>query len=117
MRLPAWPLTAEVRHNLFLAFKEALHNVVKHAKASEVRVSLALEPNAFALAVADNGTGFVPAGQGTEPQLSPDRTAPGNGLANMRRRLEEVGGHCDIRSAPGAGTKVELGLPLKPQAA
>ena len=41
-QLPAWPLTAEVRHNLFLAFKEALHNVVHHAAATEVRVSLVL---------------------------------------------------------------------------
>jgi len=56
--LPAWALTAEIRHNIFLAFKEALHNVVKHARASEVRVSLELLPSGIALTIADNGSGF-----------------------------------------------------------
>ena len=55
----SWPLTAEVRHNVFLAFKEALNNVVKHAQASEVRISLELKPEGFMLVVADNGRGFV----------------------------------------------------------
>ena len=55
---PAWALTSEIRHNVFLAFKEALHNVVKHAAATEVRISLELEPDGFSLMVADNGRGF-----------------------------------------------------------
>ena len=57
--LPALALTAEIRHNVFLAFKEALHNVVKHAQATEVRLSLELRPEGFMLVIADNGRGFT----------------------------------------------------------
>ena len=102
--IPPLPLTAEVRHNLFLAFKEALNNAVRHAAASEVRVALTLEPGGVALAVEDNGCGFSPgasAGAGAA-----DRFASGEGLENMRRRLAKVGGVCEIDSAPGKGTRV-----------
>jgi len=101
---PPWPLSAEVRHNLFLAFKEALNNAVRHAAASEVRVALTLEPGGLALAVEDNGCGFSPgasAGAGAA-----DRFASGEGLENMHRRLAKVGGVCEIDSAPGKGTRV-----------
>ena len=110
MQLPAWPLTAEVRHNLFLAFKEALNNVLKHASATEVRVSLALTPSGFALSVDDNGRGFHPAEIGKSAVERADRDvtrlAPGNGLENMRKRLEEIGGVFELRSSPGEGTRV-----------
>ena len=59
-QFPARVITAEVRHNLFLAFKEALNNAIKHAGASEVRISLAVKPAAFILTVEDNGNGFAP---------------------------------------------------------
>ena len=59
LHLPTLPVTAEVRHNLFLAFKEALHNIVKHAAANEVRVELKLEAAQLTLQVADNGRGFL----------------------------------------------------------
>jgi signal transduction histidine kinase len=105
-------LTSEVRHNVFLAFKEALHNVVKHASATEVRVSLEVFPNAFALTVTDNGCGFtLPEANVSAARRqpgSPGRLAAGNGLLNMRKRLEEVGGQCRWESAPGAGTKVRF---------
>ena len=110
MNPPAWALTAEVRHNVFLAFKEALNNVVKHARASEVRVSLELKPGSFMLVVADNGCGFdwgprkgqtVAAGEDSRPEAR-------NGLVNMQRRLEEVGGCCRWDTAPGEGTRVKL---------
>jgi len=113
VHLPAWPLTAEVRHNLFLAFKEALHNVIKHAAASEVRISLSLQPAAFALAVEDNGRGFAPETPGGEVASDPARLASGNGLANMRRRLAEIGGRCEIQSARGKGTKVTFIVAVK----
>ncbi|MBE0543765.1 MAG: ATP-binding protein [Verrucomicrobia bacterium] len=110
LRLPSWPLTAEVRHNLFLAFKEALHNTVKHAAASEVRVSLALKPLGFVLTLADNGRGFSPVALNREPSSEGDRVASGNGLANMRRRLVEIGGHCDIQSRSGTGTTIAFAV-------
>jgi len=110
MQLPAWVLTSEVRHNLFLAVKEALHNVIKHAGATEVRITLTLAEGSFMWEVEDNGRGFV---SGSRSQSSPDRLASGNGLANMHKRLEDVGGSCEVQSAPGAGTCVKFVVPVK----
>jgi signal transduction histidine kinase/ligand-binding sensor domain-containing protein len=109
IQLPAWPLTAEVRHSLFLAFKEALHNVVKHASATEVRVSLTLAKSGFAASIEDNGRGFDPANVGaTAMTKDPLRISAGNGLANMRKRIEGIGGECQVDSAPGKGTTVRF---------
>ena len=101
LHLPHWPITAEMRHNVFLAFKEALHNLVKHAGANEVSVSLATDEAGFHLTVRDNGHGFNPAA------VSP-RPGRGNGLKNMRQRLEKIGGRCEIQSAPGTGTEIQF---------
>ena len=110
VQFPDWRLTAEVRHNVFLAFKEALHNVVKHAAANEVRIVLTLKKSAFELMVADDGRGFdYRNGTPNDPR----RISAGNGLGNMSRRLREIGGHCDIESVPGQGTKVVFAVPLK----
>jgi signal transduction histidine kinase len=121
LHLPSWPLTAEIRHNLFLAFKEALNNVVKHARASEVRVLLELLPNGFVLLVSDNGCGFNLNGHkddsptdtvnpGRPEGSTSGRLTPGNGLLNMRKRLEEAGGHCQLDSASGEGTRVRFAI-------
>ncbi len=103
--LPAWPITAEVRHNLFLAFKEALNNAVRHAAATEVRIALSLRSDAFVLMVGDNGRGL-----GTRPAGSsePGRIAAGHGLANLERRLARIGGRCEISGGTGGGTNVAL---------
>lgn len=112
MQLPPALLTAEVRHNLFLAFKEALNNAVRHADASEVRVSLTIEPAGFALRVEDQGRGF--SAETARPASSdPRRLVGGNGLANMHQRLAEIGGRCDIHSTSGKGTVVTFFVPLK----
>ena len=71
LALPAMRVDAELRYNLFLALKEALNNVVKHAKATEVWLRLRIEPRAFTLIVEDNGQGMPAAG--------------GNGAAGVRR--------------------------------
>jgi len=110
--LPRLPVSADVRHNLFLAFKEALHNAVKHARASEVHISLILEGKAVVLEVCDDGVGFA-----VEPpyrdRAEADRVASGNGLENMRRRMAGVGGRCDVQSEAGRGTKVRLLAPIQ----
>ena len=113
VQLPTWRITAEVRHNLFLAFKEALHNVVRHAKASEVSIVLHIEPEAFALVVRDNGIGFTPDNAMQNSPGEPGRLARGNGLANMRRRLQKLGGHCEIQSTSGQGAEVSFVVPVK----
>jgi signal transduction histidine kinase len=107
-QFPRGPLTSEVRHNLFLAFKEALHNVVKHAGAPEAFIELRIGPETLELAVKDDGRGFQPG------DLNPgqDRLSGGNGLENMRRRLDTVGGTCEIHSAHGQGTQVVFRIPV-----
>ncbi len=103
LHLPHWPITAEMRHNVFLAFKEALHNFVKHSGANEVSVALATDDDGFHLIVRDNGKGFDPANVSSRP-------GRGNGLKNMRQRLEKIGGRCEIQSAPGAGTEIKFSV-------
>jgi signal transduction histidine kinase len=113
VHFPEWHLTADVRHNLFLACKEALHNVVKHSGASEASIKLVERRDSFELVIADNGCGFSPATkwQG-RPEVS-DRQSSGNGLENMTRRLSGIGGTCAIRSTPGEGTDVTFTVPLR----
>jgi len=116
VQFPEWRLTAEVRHNVFLAFKEALHNVVRHAAATEVRIVLTLEKIAFELSITDDGRGFAPHPE----KITADdagRFSSGNGLENMIRRLREIGGSCEIQTAPGRGTKVIFKVLLKVVAA
>jgi signal transduction histidine kinase len=112
LQLPTLPVTAEIRHNVFLAFKEALHNIVKHADAREVRVELKLEAAQLALQVADDGRGFDPAAP-ADGQVPAGLIACRNGLANMQRRLAEIGGACEIRSEPGRGTTVTFTVLLR----
>jgi len=109
VNLPAWNLTAEIRHNVFLAFKELLNNVVKHAQATEVRVALELQADGFVLLVADNGRGFDWSTRKTVAVAEDGaRLAGGNGLLNVQKRLEEVGGRAHWDTAPGEGTRVRL---------
>jgi signal transduction histidine kinase/ligand-binding sensor domain-containing protein len=103
LHLPHWPITAETRHNVFLAFKEALHNVVKHSGAKAVSIALATEGAGFQLAVCDDGAGF-------DPELLAPRPGRGNGLKNMQQRLQKIGGRCEIRSAPGQGTEIKFSI-------
>lgn len=112
VQFPSAPLTAEVRHNLFLAFKEALHNVVSHATASEVQVALKLDGENLVLVVMDNGHGFAVSDSPSAIQTKRDRIMPGNGLANMKRRLAEIHGVCEIQSGSEQGTTVKFTVPL-----
>ena len=112
LNLPPQVITSELRHNLFLAFKEALNNTVKHARAGEVVVTLCFQGKVLLLSVEDNGCGFeMPTAAGNHPDKR--RGAGGNGLQNMRQRLEALGGRCHIESVPGRGTRVsfEVNLP------
>jgi signal transduction histidine kinase len=111
-RLPAVPVAAEVRHNLFLAVKEALHNTIKHAQASEVFLQLKVEPHAFTFILRDDGRGFAPGVISPEPS-SNGRISSGHGLNNLAERLKQIGGRCVIHSEPGKGTEIRLTVMIK----
>ena len=101
-QLPPTPIPPEVRHNVFLAFKEAVNNVVKHAQATEAHVKLELLPGKFILSVTDNGRGL---GDQSGKKLR-------NGLKNMSRRLADVHGEFDLAPGANGGTVVKLVVPL-----
>ena len=107
VQLPSQPISAEVRHNLFLAFKEALNNAVRHSGAREVNITLSVGAKNFVLSIADDGKGFTPASASAGP---PARD--GHGLANIRDRLAQISGEAEISSQPGKGTQVRLSVPL-----
>jgi len=109
-QLPAVSLPAEMRHSLFLAVKEALNNVVKHAHATEVRVGLELSERTFKLVIEDNGRGL--GGGNASEAAHRGRVSSGHGLLNLRKRLESAGGRCVLDSQPGRGTRVEMTVPL-----
>ena len=102
LSLPSLVLDSPVRHNVFLAFKEALNNAVKHAGAKSALVTLTLADQHFTLVVADDGCGLVQA------------KVHSHGLENMKRRLADVGGRCEIENTPASGTSVRLIVPLTP---
>jgi len=100
--LPADTIAPEVRHNVFLAFKEAVTNVVRHASATSAWIRLKLEPPGFTLEIEDDGRGLA----------GMDERKGRNGLRNMRSRMEDVGGSFAIRPGPERGAIVRLTAPL-----
>jgi signal transduction histidine kinase/streptogramin lyase len=102
---PELVLPTELRRGLFLAVKEALNNVAKHAEASELRVKLALDARELRLSIEDNGRGFLQTGVAADHR----------GLVNMEQRLRDLGGRLEIEGAPGQGTRIHarVWLPKK----
>jgi len=91
---------ARVENALFRIAQEALTNVAKHAQATHVMLTVAMEGGTLHLLVADDGIGFDPA------HLAEPTGGRGWGLLTMTERAEAVGGHCLIESSPGRGTQV-----------
>jgi signal transduction histidine kinase len=89
------------RHQLFLAFKEALTNVVRHSAATEVRIGIRCEHDQIHISVADNGRGL--------PEATP--AASMDGIHNMRARIEKLGGCFSITGAKERGTMVKFVIP------
>ncbi len=97
-------LPIEMKHALYRIAQEALHNIVKHARANKVILRLAREANEIILEVRDNGRGFDPAG-----------SFPGHlGLRSMHERATKVGGTLTMESLQGQGARVEIRLPVEP---
>jgi signal transduction histidine kinase len=113
-RLPEVVMATDVRHNLILAFEEALANVLKHAAASRVSVRLSLENRRLEIVITDNGRGFRPDAAPTQIPRDPVQSGRrGHGLPNMRERLSELGGECMIESTAGEGTRVTFTLAVE----
>jgi signal transduction histidine kinase len=100
---PDRQISGELRHGVFLIVKEALHNVVKHARATRVKIIFELNGDEMFWRVEDDGKGFEHA-----PENALD-----DGLRNIRQRAAALGGQAEIKSRPGAGTWVTVRIPLK----
>jgi signal transduction histidine kinase len=96
-------MSAQARRNIFLVCKESMHNVIKHSQAAEFTLTLRQSPLGLEILMKDDGKGFS-----TE-----EHSGLGNGLRNMKRRMEEVGGILKIESGPGQGTLTVLTVPLR----
>jgi signal transduction histidine kinase len=94
-------LTSDEERGVYRLVQEALTNVVKHAGAKHVTVTVGAEDGKVEIEVTDDGVGFDP-GEG-----------PGRGLLGMRERVQTLGGTLEVDSRPGAGTKVAATLPLR----
>lgn len=100
--LPDERVSTEERHNLFMAVKEALNNILKHAAASEVHIALKIMDRTMTISISDNGRGYH--------AMTPDPT--GDGMRNMRHRLEKIGGRFEIARNAGGGTLITMRLPV-----
>lgn len=100
--VPEVTVSAEFRRNVFLVQKEALHNLVRHAAASEALIELTLHDGLLDLRIQDNGRGF----------RAGDVQPESNGLRNMRFRAQEINGELSIESTPNQGTAVRLCVEL-----
>ncbi|WP_175620698.1 sensor histidine kinase [Chryseobacterium schmidteae] len=82
-------ITTEQRRNLFLCLKEALNNAYKHSQSNQLKLSFVQKDKEFMMKISDNGIGIT------------HETAEGNGLRNMKRRMQEQKGHCEIITENG----------------
>jgi len=101
------PLDADLKTLLFRCVRELMMNIVKHAKARRMTVSLTRREERVFVVVEDDGSGF------DKSLLERPRDLPGFGLFSVRERLAAVGGTFELRSEPGRGTRVTLSAPLK----
>jgi signal transduction histidine kinase len=102
--IPQIDINGESRKMLLMCFKETLNNVLKHAKASELKIAYTIEKALFLITIEDNGIGF-------DPILLRGGTTDGNGLVNLQERMVDIGGHCRIQTSP-QGTLVVFSLPI-----
>lgn len=99
--LPAIDVPLSWRRNLFLSYKEVLHNAARHSQATEVQVQVECSREEFRIVVTDNGQGF-----------DIDNRRDGLGINSIRKRMQQLDGTVDIRTSIGDGTTVTLCVPL-----
>ena len=96
-------ISRETQRNIFLTTKEAIHNCIKHAQATEIRVALSLEFDKMTISIGDNGKGFDVA----------HVKSGGNGLRNMKHRIESIGGTFTITSSLNNSTTINMTMPFR----
>jgi len=99
-------LPGEIQNELFRIGQEALTNVVKHAQAQSVYITLVSQPRRVTLSIKDDGVGFAIA--------KPQNQSQGFGMGTMRERAQAIGGRLRVESRPGRGTTIRVELPLSP---
>lgn len=100
-------IESRMRHEIFLAFKEALNNIVRHSGATEVHLTIEVVSGCLSILIADNGGGF-------DPSLE---SVGSDGLRNMEERIRSLGGICKIEASPGKGTTIQFQIPLQAEPA
>lgn len=96
------PIETDIRREVFLIFKEAVNNAVRHSNCSSIEIAFAVNDSRLMLKVDDNGSGFDACAAGG-----------GHGLASIKRRAQGIGGTLEILSQPGRGATVSLQGPLR----
>lgn len=99
-------LSPVVAHAVYLTTQEALANVARHAKASQVEVEITSDSKHIVFSIRDDGLGF---------DINDNSRRIGHGLANMEARADELAGRFVLRAAPGTGTTIIMRLPTHPQ--
>jgi len=94
-------ISGVLRKNLFLIIKEALHNIIKHSEASQAAIGISMNKNVLSVQVSDNGKGAFHADH-------PIAVGSGNGMKNMRNRVDEIGGTIHFRSENGLSIHIEV---------
>lgn len=102
-QVPLMRISRESQRNIFSTVKEAINNCVKHAAASAIKISVKTENDKLTIIVHDNGKGL---------DMSKLKGS-GNGLRNMKQRIEAVGGVFSINSKEGAGTSINIIVPYE----
>jgi signal transduction histidine kinase len=99
--IPDLPVNQKFRRNVYLAVKEAVHNIIKHAAATEVSISI-LTDQALEIAIQDNGKGFDHSRQ----------QRFGNGIKNIEQRMRDLGGRFELVNEQGTLVRLSIPLPL-----
>jgi signal transduction histidine kinase len=96
-------LPLEIEKELYFTLREGVLNAVRHARASEIRLSLARNQSGYQARLSDNGVGFI---------VAASEGSSHYGLKGMRERVQKLGGTLDIESAPGQGTRIDIQIPF-----
>jgi signal transduction histidine kinase len=102
---PDLQVSSMIRHHIFCAIREALHNAVKYAGSCEVRLKVEVTKTFLKIELSDTGCGF-------DPESIPSRAGRHNGIINMQNRMKEIDGSFDLNTESGRGTRLRFQVSL-----